>query len=276
MEDMAFFTTIGGRPEDSKNFSLVVENVVRRREFVANAEVKIGLHEGVHLDWNYPGDACSSAADVAKFVQLVAQFRLASVPVMISVPPNESRMGHYSLNETVHMAEFVIVKTHTLTLPGFVGCSGVRPIAARVFNKIRDQLNRTVWHKIGYSVSVGAETFTSKEENLWVPSSGPSSWDNYTLQPGKAHVGAAFCTSNVSFESDFLECGFTSRSVGNGTYLIATLHSELSMANRIKHSYDDGMGISSVMAYDIDLDDFEGLCGAQKSPGVRSLAIGYF
>ncbi|KAL3246391.1 hypothetical protein MRX96_017854 [Rhipicephalus microplus] len=171
----------------------------------------------------------------------------ANISLVISVPPDESRFRFYDLSNTVNMARFVIVKTHTLVMPGIVACNGDRVSATRLFNKIIEPIN------------VGPDTFTTTSAQLWVRSSGPSSWDNYTLQPGKAHL-ASVCKQSPRFYPFYPECFFSSQIVTNDEFLIATLLTRYAVRIRIKKSYDDGAAIAPVMVYDIDLDDFNGNC----------------
>ncbi|XP_075540028.1 uncharacterized protein LOC142574920 [Dermacentor variabilis] len=201
----------------------------------------------------------------------------ANISLMMSVPPDESRIQLYHLSYTATLVQFVIVKTHTLVRPGIVTCNGDRVSAARIFNKVIEPISITLRHKFGYSMSVAPETFTAEEDSMWVRSSGPSRWENYTLQLGKTHM-AAVCHQAPRYYGTEEECLFTSQTDDNVTFRIATLLTPSAVRERIKRSYDEGMGIAPVMAYDIDLDDFEGSCGngTHMSPIIEELAVSSF
>ncbi|KAL1475915.1 hypothetical protein MTO96_036935 [Rhipicephalus appendiculatus] len=152
---MDFYLTIGGRREDSRNFSLVAGSSRRQDNLLRNIEAKINkTTEGVHIDWNYPGDACSLPTSVSSFSELLRKLHRANITVMISVPPDESRFRFYDLTNTANIVRFVIVKTHTLVMPGIVACNGDRVSATKIFNKIVEPMNVTLRHKFGYSMSV--------------------------------------------------------------------------------------------------------------------------
>ncbi|KAH6934544.1 hypothetical protein HPB50_025248 [Hyalomma asiaticum] len=196
-----------------------------------------------------------------------------NIQIIISVPPEQSRIQYYNLNEIVNYVHFVIVKTHVLVMPDIVACSGERVSSARVFNQVVQTVNFTFRNKFAYSISVAPETFTATSSNLWVRSTGPSKWDNYTLQPGKAHL-ASVCQQQAAFYSGYTECFFVSQAQSNRTFRVAALTPRVAVRSRIKRSYDDGMGIAPVMVYDIDLDDFEGNCSRDQiqSPLLEQLA----
>ncbi|XP_065291017.1 uncharacterized protein [Dermacentor albipictus] len=273
--EMSLYLTIGGRREDSRNLSLVAENSVTQDRFVRNVKGQINKkNEGVHLDWNYPGGGCSVRGSARDFLQIIEKMHHANLPLVISVPPDESRIQLYHLSYTATLVRFVIVKTHTLVRPDIVTCSGERPTAARIFNKVIEPISMTLRPKFGYSMSVAPETFTAEEDSMWVRSSGPSRWENYTLQLGKTHM-AAVCQQAPRYFGTEDECFFTSQTDDNVTFRIATLLTPSAVRERIKRSYDEGMGIAPVMAYDIDLDDFDGSCsnGTHMSPIIEELAV---
>ncbi|KAL1471223.1 hypothetical protein MTO96_040038 [Rhipicephalus appendiculatus] len=128
-----------------------------------------------------------------------------------------------------------------------------------------------------FPLKVGPDTFTTTLAQLWVRSSGPSKWDNYTLQPGKAHM-ATVCKQTSQYYPFYPECFFSWQTGSNGQFRVAALLPRRAVRIRIKRSYNDGMAIAPVMVYDIDLDDFEGSCsnGSYLSPIIAQLATSSF
>ncbi|KAH7975083.1 hypothetical protein HPB49_023458 [Dermacentor silvarum] len=89
---------------------------------------------------------------------------------------------------------------------------------------------------------------------------------------------AKVCPQLLNYYSIFPECYFTWLPDDNSTFRVATLLTHDGVSKRIKQSYDEGMGIAPVMAYNIDLDDFEGSCsgGTYLSPIIHALATASF
>ncbi|KAH7976366.1 hypothetical protein HPB52_012766 [Rhipicephalus sanguineus] len=118
---------------------------------------------------------------------------------------------------------------------------------------------------------VAPETFSAQVSQLGAPSSGPSRWDNYTLQPGKAHY-TSVCRQPVIRTPEHPECLMAERRVGLYNVSVATFSDPDALRSRVRKSYLDGMGMAPLMVYDIDLDDYQGLCGFGMSPLIRVLA----
>lgn len=225
------------------------------------------------MDWNYPGDSCSSASPMPgiNFRKMVGALVTSGHRVMVSVPAIELRARLYDIGNMAQQVEYLVVKTHVVRSYGLVSCSGAQAFVAKVFNNIRALLNRTYWPKIAYSVSVAPETFTAEVAQLGAPSSGPSRWDNYTMQPGRAHY-AALCRQPVIRTPEHPECLMTQRRLGLYNVHVATFSDPAALRSRVRKAYTDGMGMAPVMVYDIDLDDFQGRCGFGMSPLIRALA----
>ncbi|KAL1418378.1 hypothetical protein MTO96_005749 [Rhipicephalus appendiculatus] len=272
------YVTLGGDRVDSANLSQVASD--RRARGVLVGELSRNLPQlwqGVHLDWNYPGDKCSkdASAGARYFSELLNDLLNARMSVIVSVPPLEDRMRWYDLNKHMRGIRYVIIKTHTLRYPDLVSCSGERTYAAQAYNEIRKTFDPVFWWKLAYSVSVAPETFTAQTAALGAYSSGPSAWDTYTQQPGKAHF-ATVCKLDKIRTPDHPECLMASRPADNENLYVATFSDEAALMQRMSQSYDDGMGVAPVVVYDVDMDDYLGNCSgaATMSPLVRALASG--
>ncbi|KAH6921273.1 hypothetical protein HPB50_027736 [Hyalomma asiaticum] len=217
----------------------------------------------------------SDGPGTINFSGLLDDILSARFSVIVSIPPIVARMRWYDLNKHLSKILYVIVKTHTLRYPDLVSCSGERTFAAQVYNDIRRMFNQSSWWKLGYSVSVAPETFTAHMAVLGAYSSGPSTWDTYTRQPGKAHY-VAVCNLDKLRTADRPECLMTSRPVDNDTLHVVAFADEEALVQRMVQSYSDGMGVAPVAVYDVDLDDYRGVCsgGAVMSPLIRALASG--
>ncbi|KAH6941299.1 hypothetical protein HPB50_016070 [Hyalomma asiaticum] len=279
------YFTLGGAREDSANFSFVAAHDVPRLQLVQSVNREV--HDttkpwgGVNVDWNYPGDPCNQGTNTSSlFVRLIQELKSYAVDVMISVPPVKSRMSGYSLDLVANYCDYIIIKTHTHTAPpslrGVVRCSGDQNVAADVFNEAL----KLPWSlidkwRLGYSISVAPETFRAPAAQLGAPVLGAIQWNYHTRQPGRTSYASVCLERPVIRSRSHPQCLIVARHYGSQNVHVATFADEQAMMERMNRSYSDQMAIAPVAVYDIDLDDFTGMCGNGMSPLIRAVAIGH-
>ncbi|KAL1418278.1 hypothetical protein MTO96_005793, partial [Rhipicephalus appendiculatus] len=232
------YATVGGDRQDSLNFSRIVNSVFNRRNFDLQLR-NFTMWQGVHLDWNYPGDKCSAGSSMQgiNFRKMAEALANGNHRVIVSVPAIPHRSRLYDIEDLANTVDYIIVKTHAVRSYGLVA----------------------------------PETFTAEVAQLGAPSSRPSRWDNYTLQPGKAHY-TSVCRQPVIRTPEHPECLMAQRRVALYHVNVATFSDPAALHSRVRKAYLDGMGMTPLMVYDIDLDDYHGLCGFGMSPLLRVLA----
>ncbi|XP_077523029.1 uncharacterized protein LOC144133809 [Amblyomma americanum] len=189
---MPVYATLGGEAEDNANFTKVLRNEERLKRFSHQLTELLAdiRYKGLHVDWNHPQGLCGDRTDtenLLKFVRTLHGMAKKGVLLLLSVPPNLRRLRHYGLEQLLPHLNLVVVATHRLRpRPAVVGCWGRGVDAARVMRAVRAEFTQEWERHFGYSVSVGAHTFTTEgSARLGAPSKAPSSFDYYTRQPGK-------------------------------------------------------------------------------------------
>ncbi|XP_065290766.2 uncharacterized protein [Dermacentor albipictus] len=281
--NITVYFTVGGEREDSANLSLVASNKFLLYTFGFDAKAKVlrsQLWEGINVDWNYPGDACSNDVPAGRdhFYTLIDHLSsFHHLRLIVSVPPVKSRLSRYSLDKRVSAVDYVIIKTHTHTaspsLLNVVRCSGDQSVAADVFNEALSTFNMTDKANLGYSISVGPETFKAPAAQLGAPVLGMIEWDNTTRQPGRTSY-ASVCRMPVFLTPSHPECLMVMRRIDNQTVHVATFANETALQQRMNRTYADQMAMAPVAVFDIDLDDVEGKCTGVMSPLIRAVATG--
>ncbi|XP_070387979.1 probable chitinase 10 [Dermacentor albipictus] len=280
--NITVYFTVGGEREDSANLSLVASNYSLLDEFRKSAirhATRSELWKGINVDWNYPGDPCSSNVfNIRKlFFRLISWLNSSGLRLIVSVPPVKSRLSRYSLPSNVTAVDYVIIKTHTHTAPpplrNVVRCSGDQRAAADVFNAALSTFNMTDTAKLGYSISVGPETFKAPAAQLGAPVLGMIKWDNNTRQPGRTSY-ASVCHMPVLRNASHPQCFIVGRWIDSQSVHVATFANETALQQRMNRTYADQMAMAPVAVFDIDLDDFEGKCTGVMSPLIRAVATG--
>ncbi|XP_054933132.1 uncharacterized protein [Dermacentor andersoni] len=127
---------------------------------------------------------------------------------------------------------------------------------------------------LGYSISVGPETFKAQAAQLGAPVLGMIQWDNTTLQPGRTSY-ASVCTHTPVLRTAWHpQCLIVARRIDNQTVHVATFADEYALQKRMNRTYADQMAMAPVAVFDIDLDDFAGNCTGVMSPLIRVVATG--
>ncbi|KAH6941663.1 hypothetical protein HPB50_021711 [Hyalomma asiaticum] len=265
------YFTLGGAREDSANLSLAAEQDLVRLQLAraVSRELQDTTKPwgGVNVEWNYPGDPCNRATNTSGlFLRLIHELKsLHSVDVMISVSPVKSRMSGYSLELAAKLCDYVIIKTHTHTAPPslrrVVRCSGDQSVAADVFNEaLKLPLSPIDKSRLGYSISVAPETFMAPAAELGAPVLGSIHWDNHTRQPGRTSYASVCLERPVIRSRSHPQCLIVARQYGSQNVGVATFADEQAMMERMNRTYSDQMAMAPVGVYDIDLDDFAGMC----------------
>ncbi|XP_072142227.1 chitotriosidase-1-like [Dermacentor andersoni] len=254
--NITVYFTVGGDREDSANLSL-----------------------GINVDWNYPGDPCSRPFYTQDlFFRLLTKLNDTGLRLIVSVPPVKSRLSAYSLDKMVSAVDYVIIKTHTHTAPpslrNVVRCSGDQSAAADVFNAALSTFNMTDKANLGYSISVGPETFMAPAAQLGAPVLGMIQWDNTTRQPGRTSYASVCPDMPVLRTASHPQCLMVARRIDNETVGVATFADVYALQQRMNRTYADQMGMAPVAVFDIDLDDFAGNCTGVMSPLIRAVATG--
>ncbi|XP_065290770.2 uncharacterized protein [Dermacentor albipictus] len=222
--NITVYFTVGGEREDSANFSLVAANDFLLQTFATFAahQVRPGVEwEGINVDWNYPGDQCSHLVSTENlFFRLLTKLNDAGVRLIVTVPPVKSRLSRYSLDKRVSAVDYVIIKTHTHTAPpslrNVVRCSDDQRAAADVFNAALSTFNMTDKANLGYSISVGPETFKAPAAKLGAPVLDIIQWDNTTRQPGRTSY-ASVCRIPIRTTAWHPLCIMVARQIDNQT-----------------------------------------------------------
>ncbi|XP_070377567.1 probable chitinase 2 isoform X5 [Dermacentor albipictus] len=279
------YVTLGGEPEDNANFTKVLRHRERLLRFTHNLRVFLlnGAYEGLHLDWDHPQGLCGERSDTENLRNFLHTLRAQWTGRMVlSVPPAPHRLRHYGIERILPMLEHVIVTTHRLGRGRVVvGCSGGGDDTARVMRAVRKRFPPEWWKRFIYSVSVGAHTFTTADAPyLGAPSTGPSSFDYYTRQPGKTRYDLV-CQLTRTEKAAGAECdvGYLSSTdasqvtTGRRDVKVAAFAAPNEIQTRMRRAYAYNLGDTPIAVYDIDLDDFEGKCpGGTLSPQVEAYA----
>ncbi|XP_070377563.1 uncharacterized protein [Dermacentor albipictus] len=239
--------------------------------------------QGLHLDWDHPQGLCGERSDTENLRNFLHTLRAQWTGRMVlSVPPAPHRLRHYGIERILPMLEHVIVTTHRLGRGRVVvGCSGGGDDTARVMRAVRKRFPPEWWKRFIYSVSVGAHTFTTADAPyLGAPSTGPSSFDYYTRQPGKTRYDLV-CQLTRTEKAAGAECdvGYLSSTdasqvtTGRRDVKVAAFAAPNEIQTRMRRAYAYNLGDTPIAVYDIDLDDFEGKCpGGTLSPQVEAYA----
>ncbi|KAH7967187.1 hypothetical protein HPB49_023392 [Dermacentor silvarum] len=282
LNNITVYFTVGGEREDSTNLSMVAADDTLRKRFATSAynESDVSkLWEGINVDWNYPGDPCShNVFRQDLFFRLLTALNGTGLRLIVSVPPVKSRLSAYSLDKMVSSVDYVIIKTHTHTaspsLLNLVRCSGDQGVAADVFNAALSTFNMTDKANLGYSISVGPETFKAPVAQLGAPVLGMIRWDANTRQPGRTSY-ASVCKEKPVLETpSHPQCLMVARPIDSQTVQVATFANEKALQQRMNRTYADQMAMAPVAVFDIDLDDFAGKCTGVMSPLIRAVATG--
>ncbi|KAM7295881.1 hypothetical protein ISCGN_021111 [Ixodes scapularis] len=274
---VAVYLGVGGDWRDSARFSLAT----RDRAFLTRlAHDLVGLvrrdsFEGLYVDWDHPKGRCGHDGDTQQLRTFVEAIRgQVDGGLLLAVSPVHA--GDYGLEALLPLLEYVVVKTHALNGPRhIVACHGTRQMAARALAQLRAE-HPEYWSKFIYSVSVAPYTYrTDSSPQLGATSKNHSVFDWPVRQKGRTSYDQV-CKLDVVQQTTDRECAVAYQgSRRSGDFKVAAFAGPQQLWRRMAMSYDDGMGDTPVVVYDLDLDDFLNKCTPSvMSPLVEALAVG--
>ncbi|XP_017893236.1 probable chitinase 10 [Ceratina calcarata] len=291
--DIKILLAIGGWAFGSTPFKELTSNTFRMNQFVYEAieflrEYKF---DGLDVDWEYP----RGSDDRAAYVNLLKELRLAfegeantsGLPKLIlsaAVPASfEAIAAGYDVPEISKYLDFINIMTYDLhgQWERQVGHnSPLFPLesATSYQKKLTVDYSAREWVKQGApkeKLMIGMPTYgrsftlVDKEKfDIGAPASGGGTPGNYTNESG--------------FLSYYEICGFLNE---DNTTLVwdseqqvpfaykedqwVGFDDERSLINKMQWLKEEGFG--GVMIWSVDMDDFNGLCGAGKYPLIKAM-----
>ncbi|EEC00155.1 hypothetical protein IscW_ISCW016203 [Ixodes scapularis] len=244
---VAVYLGVGGDWRDSARFSLAT----RDRAFLTRlAHDLVGLvrrdsFQGLYVDWDHPKGRCGHDGDTQQLRTFVEAIRgQVDGGLLLAVSPVHA--GDYGLE-----------------------------MAARALAQLRAE-HPEYWSKFIYSVSVAPYTYrTDSSPQLGATSKNHSVFDWPVRQKGRTSYDQV-CKLDVVQQTTDRECAVAYQgSRRSGDFKVAAFAGPQQLWRRMAMSYDDGMGDTPVVVYDLDLDDFLNKCTPSvMSPLVEAIAVG--
>ncbi|KAH6941470.1 hypothetical protein HPB50_018695 [Hyalomma asiaticum] len=230
------YFTLGGAREDSANFSFVAAHDVPRSQLAQS--VKREVHDTTK-PWGE---------------QLVDYHSTQGVNVDWNYPGDPCNQG--TITSSLFLRLIHELKSYSVDV-----MISVPPVKSRMR---------------GYSLDlVAPETFRAPAAQLGAPVLGAIQWNYHTRQPGRTSYASVCLERPVIRSRSHPQCLIVARQYGSQNVHVATFADEQAMLERMNRTYSDQMAMAPVAVYDIDLDDFTGMCGNGMSPLIRAVAIGH-
>ncbi|CAN8003312.1 unnamed protein product [Ixodes hexagonus] len=263
---------VGGDGQDGAHFSRMARDratLTRLADDLRNIIKLSGkFFEGIYIDWDRPRGRCGHDTDTANLRTLVETLNKIGVQnLILAVPPRHEYAKDYDLGPILPYLAHVVVKTHQLrAVNNLVACHGTRAMAAPVLRKFRADFPQH-WKKYIYSVSVAPYTYTTYDAPvLGSTAKGGAIFDWPVKQKDKTSYDQV-CKLDIVQQAQDAECVVAYKRSGTGNKIkVAAFAGPQQLWQRMARSYDDNMGSTPVVVYDMDLDDFLGRC----TPGVMS------
>ncbi|KAH7937248.1 hypothetical protein HPB49_009519 [Dermacentor silvarum] len=233
--------------------------------------MKNSNYRGLNLDWDHPKDACQQEQGLLyKFLHRFSQ----DVYVLLTVPPDahilkQLRLQSLVTYRIVTRIEHIIVATHRLRAQGLVCCTGGLNEASMVFWAIKKVLPLWLHHRLAYSIALGADTYFSNSRELWTPGVPLSRF----YDPAQGTMKMSYkevCKLPTVNKTD--ECVLSIAARNSSGYKMVAFAGTEQLRNRLVKTNYYEMDQYPVVIYDIELDDYEGVCEKIKWPLTRAFS----
>ncbi|CAN8003310.1 unnamed protein product, partial [Ixodes hexagonus] len=252
---IAIYLGVGGEWQDSARFSEALHDRMLLTHLANDLVnlVKVDQLSGLYIDWDRPRGRCGRDTDTEQlrtFVETLNRLgrsRNTSLPglrLLLTVPPRHEHAKDYEM-------------------------------AARALSQFRDEFPAER-NKFIYSVSVGPYTYkTPGAPELGATSTGHVIFDWPVRHKGRTTYDQV-CKLDIVQQTTDRECAVAyAPSEKSGDLKVAAFAGPQQLWRRMAMSYEDDMGDTPIVVYDLDLDDFLNKCTPSvMSPLTEALAVG--
>ncbi|XP_025093782.1 chitotriosidase-1-like [Pomacea canaliculata] len=278
---------VGGWNLGVEKWDTIVSSEDNINTFATNAVqfLRTNNFDGVVIDWEYPGDRGSPAADKQKYTQLLTALKAAFVKdaadtgkprllLTALISPSQYRVQmSYELAELIKLVDYFDLSTYGLH--GYWETTTGHPSALYSPSGGQDAIDPQIQFILSNSVPAGMLNLGISTSGTSYTLADPTSTDVVAAATGAGAAGSLMKQEGVLayFEiCKILQAGGATNGTLTGSkapYIIEngrwTGYDDVASVQE-KVDYAVAKGLGGIMLYTIDLDDFNDICGDGKYP----------